>query len=106
MDNNNDKNTSMHYTNDRKAREQIIQMIGEGTPFKEMIFDKGHKNGAERHILTDNAIIIIYNVKTNRLVTKLIARPGQVKRFFANEKDCPKWLINKARKYQKMNYNK
>ena len=32
---------------DRRKREQVIKMIGEGTEVKREIVDKGHKNGAE-----------------------------------------------------------
>ncbi len=43
--------------------------------------DKGHKNGWEYHVIYDNAIIDIYNVKTKKFVTRLLARPGQIRRY-------------------------
>ena len=76
--------TSIHYCECRKERERKIRAIGEGTECAEKIVDRGHPNGAERHVLTTTGIIIVYNARTGILVTKLIARPGQVKRFFAD----------------------
>ena len=39
--------------------------------------------------------IIIYNKKTNKMITKLIARPGQIRRYYKDGK-APKNLIEKA----------
>ena len=61
--------TSSHYSNDRAYRERIILTIGEGKKISEVILDRGHKNGAEKHIVTDNAIILIYNYRTEKLIT-------------------------------------
>lgn len=72
-----------HFNLDRVARENVIKWeIGYGTPVAEFIVDRGHANGAERHEITDTGIINIYNARTGRLVTKLIARAGQITRYF------------------------
>jgi len=97
--------TSQHYLTDRKERENIIQSIGLGNPIATITVDKGHRNGPERHELTSTGIIIIYNAYTNKLVTKLIARPGQVRRFFQDGK-TPQDLIALAAKHQALNFNK
>ena len=74
--------TSRHYGKDRKQREEIIKnIIGEGHVIRTMEVDKGHKNGTEIHKLTDTGIIEVYNKATGKLITKLIARCGQAKRF-------------------------
>ena len=87
--------TSKHYMNDRQKREEVINMIGQGTPVATFIIDRGHRNGAELHEITDTGIINIYNQKTHKLITKLIARPGQIRRYY-KEENAPKKLIEKA----------
>lgn len=94
--------TTRHYTADRSAREQFIQSIGEGKVILKKVVDKGHPNGAEIHCITDNGIIIVYNERTKRLVTKLIARPAQLQRYF---KVVPKELYAKACEHQRLGYN-
>lgn len=87
--------TSRHYTNDRKEREKVIKMIGEGEVVATFLKDRFHKGGLERHEITSTGIIRIYNHRTNKLITKLIARPGQIKRYYEEGK-APKELIKKA----------
>ena len=88
--------TSEHYTQDRATREWVIkEIIGYGKPVAEFVVDRGHRNGAEVHEITDTGIINIYNQRTHKLVTKLIARPGQIRRYFPNG-NAPKELIEKA----------
>lgn len=97
--------TSKHYEMDRVARENAIEMIGIGTVIKEVVVDKGHRNGPEIHQITSTAIVVIYNQRTHKMVTKLIARPGQIRRYWDREK-APKALIDLAYEHQKMGYNK
>lgn len=96
--------TSEHYYYDRQERERLIETIGIGEIVDTFIIDKGHKNGPERHVLTSTGIIIIYNAYTDKLVTKLIARMGQIKRYYENGK-APKELISVAKRNQEMGYN-
>ena len=97
--------TSKHYTNDRIEREKLIKEIGYGNTIKEIVIDKGHKNGPELHTLSDTGIITIYNNRTKKLITKLIARPGQIKKFFNFDEIIPTDLINLARFHQSMSMN-
>lgn len=95
-----------HYTTDRSAREALINKIGQGNVIKGFIVDRGHKNGKEAHMVTDNAIVIIYNYNTKRLVTKLIARPGQIRRYYKGVGQvAPQWLLNIAYDHEKLGYN-
>lgn len=72
-----------HYKKKRYKREKFIdKYLGNGNIVDEFIVDRGHPHGAERHCITDNAIIIIYNVVSGKLVTKLLARPQQIKRYY------------------------
>lgn len=98
--------TSKHYTNDRTAREELIKEIGLGTEIKTVRVDRGHRNGAELHTITTTGIIIIRNERTHKLVTKLIARPNQIKRYFTEEEtEIIKRVVQIARIHQEMGYN-
>lgn len=97
--------TSKHWEEERANRNRLInEVIGLGKPIKEVIIDKGHKNGAERHVLTSTGIIIVYNARTGKMITRLIARVGQVKRYYEDGK-APKEIIRLARKHTDLGYN-
>ena len=93
--------TSKHYSNDRQTREELIKnTIGYGNIVARFTVDRGHKNGAEIHEISDTGIITVYNKRTGKLVTKMVARPGQIKRYYTNGK-APKELLSKA--YENVN---
>lgn len=87
--------TSKHYLTDRAARETIVNQIGMGKVIDKFVVDRHHRNGAEIHEITDTGIIIIYNQRTKKMITKLIARPGQIKRYYTNG-NAPKKLLEIA----------
>ncbi len=96
---------SKHYNMDRQKRENLIQKIGYGTVIKTAVVDKGHKNGPEIHEISDTGIITIYNQRTKKLITKLIARPGQIKRYYKENEVIPKNLLQIAKEHQRMAFN-
>jgi len=96
--------TSVHFTRDRQDRENLIKEIGSGKVVKRVVIDRGHRNGPEIHEVTDNAIVNIYNQRTGKLITKLIARPNQIKRYYEEGK-TPKEILNKAYDHMKKGYN-
>lgn len=96
--------TSQHWRNERQSREDVIRMIGLGEVVATFIVDRGHRNGAERHEITSTGIIVIYNNRTNKMVTKLIARPGQIRRYYENG-IAPRQLIEKAIENTRHGYN-
>ncbi len=96
--------TSVHFTRDRQDRETLIREIGSGKVVKRVVIDRGHRNGPEIHEVTDNAIVNIYNQRTGKLITKLIARPNQIKRYYEEGK-APKEILNKAYDHMKKGYN-
>ena len=63
----------------------------------------GCKNGPEIHEITDTAIINIYNKRSHKLVTKLIARPGQIRRYYNG--NAPQEILEKAFENMKKGYN-
>ncbi len=99
------KTQSRHYTEDRKTREEIINKIGTGKAIATVRVDRGHRNGAELHTITTTGIIIIRNERTHKMITKLIARPGQVRRYFTEITEEVQKVIDIAREHQMMNYN-
>lgn len=97
---------SLHYRKDRKTREYLVNcVIGDGHVIREMYIDKGHPHGPELHALTDTGVIIISNYDTRKVITKLVARPGQVRRFYRGE-TVPNWLLVLARYHEEMEYNR
>lgn len=97
--------TSRHYTADRKAREELIAKIGNGNAIATIRVDRGHKNGAELHTITTTGIIEIRNERTHKLVTKLIARPQQIRRYFTRTTAEIERVIKIATEHQKLGYN-
>ena len=95
---------SEHYQDERLSREELIKRIGEGQVVKTKIIDRGHPNGAELHCVTDTGIIIIYNVITGIMVTKLIGRPSQIKRVYGEER-VPTAIWQLAIEHQRLRYN-
>ena len=97
--------TSTHYTLDRQTREELIKKIGYGLTVKTVTVDRGHKNGPEVHKISDTGIITIYNERSGKLITKLIARPNQIKRYYTEAEEVPIELLKVAREHQLNGYN-
>ena len=89
-------NQTNHYKNKRYKREKFIgkYLCGDGNVIDSFVVDKGHKDGLEKHCITDTGLIIVYNLESQKLVTKLIARENQIMRYYRNaDKSPPKWLL-------------
>lgn len=95
--------TSRHYEHDRRDREKMIRRIGEGNIIKLTVIDKGR--GPELHKLSDTGIITIINYRTGKLITKLIARPGQIKRYYESENKIPAGLLDLAYEHRLLALN-
>ena len=66
------------------------------------LVDKGHKNGAEAHIIYNNGVVKVYNANTHKYITMLIAREAQIERY--NIK-LTKTMRNKIKKHVAEGYN-
>lgn len=100
---------SKHYKKERYKREKLIKKYcnGDGKIIDSFIVDKGHKDGLERHCITDTGMIIIYNVNSGKLVSKLIARPNQIKRYYVDtDRTPPASILRLAEWHENMGYNK
>ena len=45
------------------------------------VVNKGHENGEEIHVIFNNGIVKVYNARTRKFITVLIARVPQVERY-------------------------
>lgn len=106
------KNTkvSKHYNYKRGRRERLIknQLHGDGNIIDGFIVDRGHKHGPEVHSLTDNGVIIIHNMGTGKLITKLLARKEQIERYYSDGREKPpeyNRVIELAKWHESLNYN-
>lgn len=95
---------SAHYINDRQTREALIKEIGYGKQIRQFTIDKGHPNGAEIHTLSDTGIYTVYNARTLKMVTRWVARVGQVKRFYENG-TTPEDILRIAKEHERLGYN-
>ena len=99
-------NKTIHFETREARNKFIFENIGLGNPIRTFRWDKRHPNGPELHTITDTGIIIIQNERTKKLVTTLIARPGQIYRYYINENEVPpKFLMDIAREHTKAGYN-
>lgn len=96
---------SKHWEKDRQNRKNLIEQIGKGNTIKTVVIDRHHKNGPEIHEISDTGIITIFNQRTKKMITQLIARPGQIRRYFDDNETIPYGLIELARQHRKLNYN-
>lgn len=72
-----------HLHSDRRERvRRIARDIGFGHPVRQCLVDTGHAAGLEVHVLTNTGIVLVFNAGSGKLVTVLIARPGQVRRYY------------------------
>ena len=77
---------TFHLSVERGYRETLIENLGgAGRVVLTNVIDRGHKNGPERFELTDKGIIIVYNNLTNKKITILFARIGQLYSRFGNK---------------------
>lgn len=96
-----------HFKEERKTRANILEelkapILSVNGKLCIFIVDKGHKDGKEIHVITENGIIHIYNQHSKRYITGLIARPAQLMRYGIN---IPDNVIKKARIHVSMHYN-
>ena len=45
------------------------------------VVNKGHKNGNEIHLVYNNGVVKVYNERTRKFITVLIAREPQIVRY-------------------------
>jgi len=73
---------SFHYENHRKNREQFIQGKGYDTGKSVALFRVVRNGTPQLQIVTSTGLIVVKDMK-GRVITKMIARPEQIKRLYA-----------------------
>ena len=89
----------------RSKRLQIAErlIINESAKvLKIAVVNKGHANGNEIHVIFNNGIIKVYNARTHKFITVLIARVPQVARYKIK---VTKTMKNKIKSHVKNGYN-
>lgn len=66
------------------------------------IVNKGHANGQEIHIIYNNGVIKVYNERTRKFITVLIARVPQIERY---QIKVTKTMRNKIESHVAKGYN-
>ena len=66
------------------------------------VINKGHKNGNEIHLVYNNGVVKVYNARTRKFITVLIARVPQIERY--NIK-VTKTMRNKVKSHIANGYN-
>ena len=66
------------------------------------VVNKGHKNGNEIHIIYNNGVVKVYNARTHKFITVLIARVPQIERYKIK---ITKTMRNKIKSHIKQGYN-
>ena len=105
------KMETKHFQKDMGRRLAAINEIGgAGRVVLTNVIDRGHSNGAERFELTDNGVIFVYNNLTNKQITILFPRIGQLySRFEGKFDNLPFHLRNsiknKCLEWQRRGYN-
>ena len=66
------------------------------------VVNKGHENGNEAHVIYNNGVVKIYNERTGRFITVLIARAPQIERYKIK---VTKTMRNKIKSHIAKGYN-
>ena len=96
-------------SNTRHGKRRVERLVrtgdGIGRTVSGFLIDKGHKNGLEEHFLTSSGLIVIRNHDSGKFVTALVARPGQVRRYYkALGRKAPSFLVEKAFRNASVNH--
>ena len=76
---------SKHLNHERKCRNEFIEShfkLSNKNIVNVFCVDKGHKDGIELHVIYKSGVIKVINPINRRIVTYLIARPQQIKRYY------------------------
>ena len=93
-----------HALNRSKRLQIAEQLIFEerAKVLKIAVIDKGHANGNEIHVIYNNGVVKIYNARTHKFITVLIARIPQIERYKIK---VTKTMRNKIESHVAKGYN-
>ena len=104
MDNFTAGGKTSHAVNRSKRLQIAERLIYEESAkvIKIAVVNKGHENGNEIHIVYNNGVVKIYNERTRKFITVLIARVPQIERYKIK---VTKTMRNKIKSHVKQGYN-
>ena len=93
-----------HVVNRSKRLQVAERLIYEESAkvVKIAVVNKGHKNGNEIHIVYNNGVVKVYNERTRKFITVLIARVPQIERYKVK---VTKTMRNKIKSHIAKGYN-
>ena len=93
-----------HAANRSKRLQVAERLIYEESAkvIKIAVVDKGHENGNEVHLVYNNGVVKVYNERTRKFITVLIARVPQVERYKIK---VTRTLRNTIKSHIKQGYN-
>lgn len=86
---------------ERKKRIEEATDLGDMNYHSSYLVNLGHTSGMEVHTVYTNGVIAIMNATSFKLITVLIARPGQLRRYGITDEA----LLRLARKHQEEDRN-
>lgn len=95
------ENSRTIHEGQRAFRRNKALELGKFEVVESFVVDTGHPDGLELHSVTSTGVVIIANIEKKHIITYLIARPGQIKRYGINSND----LIEKAYEHSKLGLN-
>ena len=104
MDNFTAGGQTSHSVNRSKRLQVAERLIIEESAkvIKIAVVNKGHRNGNEIHLVYNNGIVKVYNERTRKFITVLIARVPQVERYKVK---VTKTMRNKIKSHIAKGYN-
>lgn len=95
---------SKHISDRSKRMEIIYNLINNehGKICKIWLVNTGHVNGLEAHVVYNNGVCLIYNYESHKLITGLILRFNQVKRYNITPTKC---MSKKVKRHMQNSYN-
>lgn len=91
---------TVHESTREKRRNQALA-FGDFEVLNSYVVDTGHPAGLELHTITTTAVVIIANMQKQQVITYLIARPQQLKRYGIKDKN----ILKLAEEHKIYNYN-
>lgn len=88
--------TPSRHTQERMARQHVVEKL-RGQVHMSFIVDTDHPNGLEVHTVLTSGVVVIGNLESKKLITWLICRPGQLKRYGISNKEIIKRSIQNTR---------
>lgn len=97
--------SSYHYSKDRQVREKVInEMIGNGKIIKTTTMQEPNRSFPATYQISDTGIVTILDVSMTVIITKIIASPRQLRRYYQDE-PLPDKLLQSAINNVRKGYN-